>query len=1148
MKNVRQMGKRLLSMLLALLLAVAAWGAPAAAAKEEINQSVTSGDGSEEAGKYKNEELNELAAGISVPSELALVLGESRLINVTIPQKLSQYASVQFTISDSAIVAYAGERRVEAVKEGQATITIRISGTYFVGDGIYEEFSETRTTAVTVIEAPEVQNPDYNGLTDTTSWDYVWSGSYPQHEVKGSELTKEIKRAAYVGLDANVDGVRYRRVKDTIFGDVYRYYKWEPIKWRVLQADEDSLFLQADTILDCQVFEEYKGSSSYPQWYDSDIRAWLGDSFYTYAFNREERGIVRRQIVDAYYENVFLLSLAEATATAYGFSNVGEGNNYIETRSRALDRSDYASARGAGDIWWLRTDSNAGTDLEDRSRALVVYESGSIGSQGTVKYDNGSRKEVGCGVYEQNGIGVVPALYIDRRSSLWSLAEDKDMEPLQAVISEERSAEDNSVAFHAEASGGEPSSYTYQWYREEVEVVEPEEGQEGREEVVLTGRVTKLEGAVSADYTIADGGREHAGAYFCEVSDGKEVVHSDRTGWYGLPVFEACAEQGVREEDVDGTKCEVSFDVYNLGFGNIYPEERDYDVWWYRAASPEEEGEIVKSDRLPTNDVGRGYYKNTLTYPIWIDGEGEEYYYVELTNSRYGTIASPRVKVAMYAKPEVTDPVDQCVKLGSSASFRVEASGGYPSCTYQWYCAPNSLGAGQPIEGATSAVYEIPAREVTSSLNGYFFYCVADNGQYTVATAKAKLTVYGGIDVNKRNLSAAIRQAEAIEEKGYTSESWERLQDALEAAHNVYEDKDIPQQQIVDEACESLLDAIEGLEKDNTIWVTGITLKPAVLSLTVGDEAKLEAALEPANATHQEIAWSSSDETVAAVVPQAGTGMVMVKGLKEGAAVITAKADDVEKICVVTVAAKGSVAKLQASAPDSQAVKTGTGVSFRVEATGGHTPDYEYQWYWADSEDGAGTKIKDATLPEYALAESEVTKELNGRYYYCVVKAGEEEAESGRAKLTVYFPPSVSAPKSQSVKTGSSVFFSVEASGGSPAEYTYQWYYATSENGAGTKVKGAVSDTYTIPAKDVTIGMDGRYYYCVASNGLYEAESGRAKLAVAFQTPKLTVNLASASAVKLTWTKAPGAEGYYVYRSTSKGGKYAKTLPSQTRS
>ena len=210
MKNVRQMGKRLLSMLLALLLAVAAWGAPAAAAKEEINQSVTSGDGSEEAGKYKNEELNELAAGISVPSELALVLGESRLINVTIPQKLSQYASVQFTISDSAIVAYAGERRVEAVKEGQATITIRISGTYFVGDGIYEEFSETRTTAVTVIEAPEVQNPDYNGLTDTTSWDYVWFGSYPQHEVKGSELTKEIKRAAYVGLDANVDGVRYQ--------------------------------------------------------------------------------------------------------------------------------------------------------------------------------------------------------------------------------------------------------------------------------------------------------------------------------------------------------------------------------------------------------------------------------------------------------------------------------------------------------------------------------------------------------------------------------------------------------------------------------------------------------------------------------------------------------------------------------------------------------------------------------------------------------------------------------------------------------------------------------------------------------------------------------------------------------------------------
>lgn len=1136
MKNVRQMGKRLLSMLLALLLAVAAWGAPAAAAKEEINQSVTSGDGSEEAGKYKNEELNQLVTRISVPSELVLVIGESREINVTIPQELLKNGDVQYTTSDSRIVNVNWGNRLEPVKEGRATITSEISGTYFVGDGIYEEFSETRTTAVTVIEAPEVQNPVYNELTDTTSWDYVWFGSYPQHEVKGSELTKEIKRAAYVGLDANVDGVRYRRVKDTIFGDVYRYYKWEPIKWRVLQAGEDSLFLLADTILDSQV---YGGSASYPEWYDSDIRAWLRGSFYGYAFNGEERGIVRESTEDGTGENVFLLSLAEATATAYGFSDWGEENNYVETQSRALDRSDYASDRGAGNVWWLRTNSE---ESSDGSRAFAVDNKGSIYSNGTPKYANGSREEVGCGVYAQDGIGVVPALRIDKRSSLWSLAEET--EPLQAEISEERSAESNSVTFHAKASGGEPSPYTYQWYREEVEVVEPEEGQEGREEVAPTGRVTKLEGAVSADYTIADGGREYAGAYFCEVSDGKTIAHSGRIGWYGLPVFETCAEQGIREENVDDTKCEVSIDVYNLGFGNSNSAERDYDVYWYRAASPEGEGKFVKSDGLPTYDVAggrrRGYYKNTLTCPIWIDGEGEEYYYVELMNRRYGTIASPRVKVAMYAKPEVTDPVDQCVKLGSSASFRVEASGGYPSCTYQWYCAPNSLGAGQPIEGATSAVYEIPAREVTSSLNGYFFYCVADNGQYTVTTAKAKLTVYGGIDVNKRNLSAAIRQAEAIEEKGYTSESWERLQDALEAAHNVYEDRDIPQQQIVDEACESLLEAIEGLEKDNTIWVTGITLKPAVLSLTVGDEAKLEAALEPANATHQEIAWSSSDETVAAVVPQAGTGMVMVKGLKEGAAVITAKADDVEKICVVTVVAKGSVAKLQVSAPDSQAVKTGTGVSFRVEATGGYTPDYEYQWYWADSEDGAGTKIKDATLPEYALAASEVTKELNGRYYYCVVKSQEEEAASGRAKLTVYFPPSVSTPKSQSVKTGSSVSFSVEASGGSPAGYTYQWYYATSENGAGTKVKGAVADTYTIPAKDVTIGMDGRYYYCVASNGLFEAESGRAKLAVAFQTPKLTVNLASASAVKLTWTKAPGAEGYYVYRSTSKGGKYAK--------
>ena len=54
-------------------------------------------------------------------------------------------------------------------------------------------------------------------------------------------------------------------------------------------------------------------------------------------------------------------------------------------------------------------------------------------------------------------------------------------------------------------------------------------------------------------------------------------------------------------------------------------------------------------------------------------------------------------------------------------------------------------------------------------------------------------------------------------------------------------------------------------------------------------------------------------------------------------------------------------------------------------------------------------------------------------------------------------------------------------------------------------------------------------------------KSKKIKVTVRPKTPKsLRVGLASATSAKLTWSKAKGASGYYVYRSTSRNGAYAK--------
>lgn len=103
-----------------------------------------------------------------------------------------------------------------------------------------------------------------NDGSDTTDWSYVYFGSYPQTEVAGEELTSAITGASYdADGDAWVNGTKYRRISksDTNyngnFGDsAYRYFKWERIKWRVLQNDGKTLFVVADKGLDCKDYNE----------------------------------------------------------------------------------------------------------------------------------------------------------------------------------------------------------------------------------------------------------------------------------------------------------------------------------------------------------------------------------------------------------------------------------------------------------------------------------------------------------------------------------------------------------------------------------------------------------------------------------------------------------------------------------------------------------------------------------------------------------------------------------------------------------------------------------------------------------------------------------------------------------------------------
>ncbi len=89
---------------------------------------------------------------------------------------------------------------------------------------------------------------------------------------------------------------------------------------------------------------------------------------------------------------------------------------------------------------------------------------------------------------------------------------------------------------------------------------------------------------------------------------------------------------------------------------------------------------------------------------------------------------------------------------------------------------------------------------------------------------------------------------------------------------------------------------------DDDVSVTGVSLDKTSAELEVGNTLKLTATIEPADATNQNVSWSSSNVEVATVE----NGTVTAKAV--GSAVITVKTADggKEAACTITVKEKTS--------------------------------------------------------------------------------------------------------------------------------------------------------------------------------------------------------------------------------------------------
>ncbi len=340
-------------------------------------------------------------------------------------------------------------------------------------------------------QAVTLSNPVRDG--DKVTWDCVYFGSYPQIEVVSEtdtetisalEMDKEYYTIDYIKIpesewkaiaeaeyndmdDAVVNGVKYHRTKAKYENyevklenpydlrgkycwmntTEYRYYKYEPIIWRVLSVNENDVLLLSDAALDCVNYLE-SGEKKRPAWGESHMRSWLNgydasanldakdcttDNFIGRAFSDSEKSCItptevindtnpvyNRKAEGTATDLVYILSASEFTNADYGFNgNFDEDDYYREDKkyyktiidpAKAMRSSTYAKARG------VVSESNQDEKLEYAFAGaceVITHTLGKWMGYPTIV----SAYRGGCIFYHGNpadfGYAVIPAMHID---------------------------------------------------------------------------------------------------------------------------------------------------------------------------------------------------------------------------------------------------------------------------------------------------------------------------------------------------------------------------------------------------------------------------------------------------------------------------------------------------------------------------------------------------------------------------------------------------------------------------------------------------------------------------------------------------------------------------------------------------------------
>ena len=262
---------------------------------------------------------------------------------------------------------------------------------------IVEKKKEALKKQPYTLHNPKIENYSSAESGKKVTWDCLWFGSYPQSKItkKDGDIYTTLKNTDNWDKngDATIDSIKYHKTEAG-------YFKYEPIKWRVLQSENGEAFLLSDVILDKKAYDE---SYEYITWEESSLRAWLNEKFMNRTFSAEEKEKINiTEIVNqdnpAYgteggnntSDKIFLLSSAEVDE-----KEDGKKYGFLNDETRKCKANSFSEMEIA--FWWLRSPGY------NSSSATEVFGYGRINRDGNNVYDNIA--------------GVRPALHLNLSSS-----------------------------------------------------------------------------------------------------------------------------------------------------------------------------------------------------------------------------------------------------------------------------------------------------------------------------------------------------------------------------------------------------------------------------------------------------------------------------------------------------------------------------------------------------------------------------------------------------------------------------------------------------------------------------------------------------------------------------------------------------------